>query len=371
MSESRPPKPLPNDPLLVRSSHKGRGTATNVDGRFEPYRHEEQDDGWGVLETEPLPVRTTVGIDSSRTVISRNESPDIPFDQSINPYRGCEHGCVYCYARPTHAYLGLSPGLDFETRLFAKPDAAGLLKKELRAPGYRPSPIALGTNTDPYQPIERRYGITRAVLEVLAECEHPVTIVTKSARVERDLDLLAPMANKNLVQVYISVTTLKNDLARRLEPRASAPARRLEAVRKLSAAGVPVGVMAAPIIPVLTDGELESILEAAHAAGAASAGYTLLRLPYEVKDLFKEWLAVHAPFTAEHVMARIRETRAGKENDPCFGTRMHGQGLYADMIRNRFRLACRRLGLGIRDRLALDTSRFRAPVAEGDQLEMF
>ena len=370
MSDSRFPKFL--DPTPARPpQQKGRGSATNSDGRFEPYRHEADDDGWGTREESEQRLRTTVGVDGAKTIISRNESPDIPFDQSINPYRGCEHGCVYCYARPTHAYLGLSPGLDFESRLFAKPEAAALLRKELRAPGYRPSPIALGTNTDPYHPIERQYRITRAVLEVLAECEHPVTIVTKSARVERDLDLLASMAAKNLAQVYISVTTLKNELARRLEPRASAPGRRLEAIRALRDAGVPVGVMVAPIIPVLTDAEMESILEAASAARASSAGYVLLRLPFEVKDLFKEWLATHAPLSADHVMARIRETRAGRENDSCFGTRMRGQGLYAEMIRNRFRLACRRFGLAFRDRLELDTSRFRPPREAGDQLDMF
>ena len=360
----------PSDPTPARPPRKGRGAASNSDGRFEPYRHEAEDDGWGGLD-EPVPLATTVGVDSARTVISRNDSPDIPFEQSINPYRGCEHGCVYCYSRPSHTYLGLSAGLDFETRLFAKPDAAARLKEELRAPGYKPRVIALGTNTDPYQPIERRHRVTRALLEVLAECDHPVTIVTKSARVERDLDLLGPMAARNLVQVYLSVTTLKNELARRLEPRAAAPARRLEAVRALSAAKVPAGVMVAPVIPVLTDGEMESILEAARAAGATAAGYTLLRLPHEVKDLFKEWLALHAPLAAAHVMARVREARGGRENDPRFGVRMKGEGVYADMIRRRFELACRRLGLNRRDLSALDVSRFRPPAAPGDQLKMF
>ncbi|HEX7044557.1 MAG TPA: PA0069 family radical SAM protein [Burkholderiales bacterium] len=366
-----PEKPGRAAAPLARGAMKGRGAATNADGRFEPYRHEAEDDGWGGFDEPPAAVRTTVGVDSARRVISRNESPDIPFEQSINPYRGCEHGCIYCYARPTHAWLGLSPGLDFETRLYAKPDAAARLIEELRAPGYRPAPIALGTNTDPYQPIERRYRITRAILDVLAGCEHPVTIVTKSVRIERDLDLLAPMAEKRLVQVHISITTLKNDLARRLEPRASAPARRLEAIRRLSAAGVPVGVMTAPVIPVLTDGELESVLEAAREAGASSAGYVLLRLPYEVKDLFKEWLALHAPLAAEHVMARVRDTRAGRENDARFGTRMRGEGVYAEMIRHRFRLACRRLGLEPRASAPLDTSRFRPPRSPSGQLEMF
>ncbi|HEY8554897.1 MAG TPA: PA0069 family radical SAM protein [Burkholderiales bacterium] len=356
--------------LLARSARKGRGAATNADGRFEPYRHVPEDDGWGGFDEPPTAVRTTVGVDTARRVISRNDSPDIPFEQSINPYRGCEHGCIYCYARPTHAWLGLSPGLDFETRLYAKPDAAARLVEELRAPGYRPTPIALGTNTDPYQPIERRYRVTRAILEVLAGCEHPLTIVTKSARIERDLDVLAPMAEKRLVQVHISITTLKNDLARRLEPRASAPARRLEAIRRLAAAGVPVGVMTAPVIPVLTDGELESILEAARGAGATSAGYVLLRLPLEVKDLFKEWLALHAPLAAEHVMTRVRDMRGGRENDSRFGTRMRGEGVYADLIGRRFRLACRRLGLEPRASAPLDTSRFRPPPPNG-QLELF
>lgn len=369
MPESGRLKPPPEG-TPPRPPRKGRGAATNADGRFEPHRHEAEDDGWGGPD-EPTPLATTVGVDSARTVITRNDSPDIPFEQSINPYRGCEHGCVYCYARPSHTYLGLSAGLDFETRLFAKPDAAALLKKELRAPGYKPRVIALGTNTDPYQPVERSHRVTRAVLEVLAEYEHPVTIVTKSARVERDLDLLAPLAAKRLVQVYLSVTTLKSDLARRLEPRAAAPARRLQTVRALSEAGVPAGVLVAPVIPVLTDGEIESILAAAHAAGARAAGYTLLRLPHEVKDLFKEWLAAHAPLTAGHVMARVREARGGKENDPRFGARMKGEGPYADMIGRRFRVACGRLGLSGRNLGELDTTRFHPPAAPGDQLEMF
>src|SRR5690606_20442510 len=339
---------IPPRPPLAR---KGRGAASNAAGRFEPYRHEAEDDGWGAPEEEVPALRTTVHVDAARTIITRNDSPDIPFDRSINPYRGCEHGCVYCYARPSHAYLGLLPGLDFETRLYRKPDAAALLRKELRAPGYRPAPIALGTNTDPYQPIERRERVTRAILEVLAECAHPVTIVTKSARIERDLDLLAPMARRHLVQVYLSVTTLEHELARRLEPRASSPSRRLAAIAALSRAGIPTGVMVAPVIPVLTDGEMEAILAAAREAGASSAGYVLLRLPHEVKDLFKEWLAVHAPLSAERVMARVRETRAGKENDPRFGTRMRGQGVYAQALAQRFRLACRRLGLARRERL--------------------
>lgn len=371
MSRSPPADFPPDRPARAPAARKGRGAASNADGRFEPYRREAEDDGWDAYEEALPPLRTTVGVDRARTIVTRNDSPDIPFDRSINPYRGCEHGCVYCYARPSHAYLGHSPGLDFETRLYAKPDAAALLRQELRAPGYRPSPIALGTNTDPYQPVEKRERVTRAILEVLAECAHPVTIVTKSARIERDLDLLAPMARRNLVHAYVSVTTLDSELARRLEPRASSPPRRLDAVRTLSGAGIPTGVMVAPVIPVLTDGEMEAILEAARDAGASAAGYVLLRLPYEVKDLFKEWLALHAPLAADRVMARVRETRAGKENDARFGTRMRGQGVYAETLAQRFRLACRRLGLARRERLALDTAQFRPPPAAGDQLEIF
>ncbi|BAU47124.1 radical SAM protein [Sulfurifustis variabilis] len=359
---ARPRSSSPPDPAsLARSVRKGRGAASNADGRFEPARHEPEDDGWGGLDEPLVPLATTLGVDSARSVITRNDSPDIPFDRSINPYRGCEHGCIYCYARPSHAYLGLSPGLDFETRLYAKPDAAARLADELRAPGYCPQPIALGTNTDPYQPVERRTGITRAILEVLARCEHPLTIVTKSALIERDLDLLGPMAQKNLVKAFLSVTTLKRDLARRLEPRAAAPERRLEAIARLSQAGIPVGVMVAPVIPVLTDGEIEAILAAAREAGAREAGYILLRLPREVKDLFKEWLALHAPLSAAHVMARLREARGGREYDARFGVRMRGEGEYADLIRARFALACRRLGLDRRKPAALDLSRFRPP----------
>src|SRR5436190_5270020 len=315
---------------------KGRGAASNRPGRSESTEVALEDDGWP-READDGAARpaTTVTEERARSIVSRNDSPDIPFEQSINPYRGCEHGCIYCYARPSHTYLGLSAGLDFESRLFAKPNAAALLTEELRAPGYRPQVIGLGANTDPYQPIERRHRITRSVLEVLAACEHPVVIVTKSARIERDLDVLAPMAQKNLVQVFISITTLKAEIARRLEPRASAPARRLQAVRALSQASVPVGVLVAPIIPVITDGEMESILEVARLHGARAASYTLLRLPHEIKDLFKEWLSVHAPLAADHVMSRIRDTRGGRENDPRFGSRMRGEGVYADVIRRR------------------------------------
>lgn len=348
------------------STRPGRGALSNAEGRFEPYTHEAVDDGWGSADEALPPLKTTVQVDRARTVIVHQRSPDIPFEQSINPYRGCEHGCVYCYARPSHAYLGLSPGLDFETRLFAKPDAARLLAAELRRPGYRATPIAFGTNTDPYQPVERRLGITRALVEVLAACEHPLTIVTKSALVERDLDLLAPMAAKNLVQVFLSVTTLDRALARALEPRAAAPQRRIQTIRTLAQAGVPVGVMAAPMIPALNDSELESILSAGAQAGAHEAGYVLLRLPREVKNLFQEWLGTHMPDRAAHVMSLIRQARGGRENDPNFGSRMSGTGEYAALLRNRFRLACRRLGLNRRS-LALDPTRFRPPRIESSQ----
>ena len=307
--------------------------------------------------------------DASRSVLVRNASPDIPFEQSINPYRGCEHGCIYCYARPSHAYLGLSPGLDFETKIYAKLDAAALLERELARPGYRCQPIALGTNTDVYQPQERRLGITRAILEVLAQCRHPVTIVTKSAAVLRDLDLLAPMATDGLASVAVSVTTLDAGLARTLEPRAAAPHRRLETLRALCKAGVPARVMVAPIIPGLNDHELEAVLEAAAAAGADQASYVLLRLPHELKELFGAWLEAHAPLRAEHVLSLIRQCRGGRLNDPNFGSRMRGQGAYAELIGRRFALARRRLGLE-RPRPPLRTDLFEAPGAGRKQLRL-
>jgi DNA repair photolyase len=300
----------------------------------------------------------------------------VPFSQSINPYRGCEHGCIYCYARPSHAYLNLSPGVDFETKLFAKVNAADLLRSELSKPGYRCELIALGANTDPYQPIEREYRITRSVLEVLAECEHPVGIVTKNAMIERDIDILAPMAQKNLVNVYISVNNLDHELARRLEPRCTAPARRLKAIERLAAAGIPVGVLVAPVIPFLTDHEIEPVLEAAHAAGADSAGYVLMRLPYELKDLFRDWLEVHYPLKAKHVMSRVHQMRGGRDNDPDFGSRMTGNGEFATLLRKRFDIACKRFGFdtGKRHRSPI-TTRFKPPPrgkAGGDtQLALF
>jgi DNA repair photolyase len=302
-------------------------------------------------------------------VIARNQSPDIPFDRSINPYRGCEHGCIYCYARPSHAYLGLSPGLDFETKLFVKHDAAALLERELAAPGYRCAPIALGPNTDPYQPLERRLQITRSVLEVLARCRHPVTIVTKSAAILRDVDLLAPMAADRLAMVFVSVTSLDPELARKLEPRAAAPHRRLQAIEQLSAAGIPVGAMVAPIIPGLTDHQLEAILAAVARAGARHASYVLLRLPYEIKDLFEGWLHAHAPLRAGHVLSLVRACRGGRLNDPAFGRRMRGEGAYAQLIARRFAVARRKHGLEPIDR-TLRTDLFEPPGGDRRQLRL-
>ena len=350
---------------------KGRGAASNPEGRFESTTAESVDDGWEREQEDPTRPPTVVTDEHARSIISRNDSPDVPFEQSINPYRGCEHGCIYCFARPSHSYLNLSPGLDFETKLFAKTNAAELLRTELAKPGYRVSPINLGANTDPYQPIERRYKITRAILEVLAECRHPVTIVTKNALVERDLDLLVPMAQQNLVHVFLSVTSLDNRLAAKLEPRASAPHRRLEAIAALNAAGVPCGVLVAPIIPMLTDRWLEQILERANAAGATVAGYTLLRLPWELKDLVREWLELHFPERAGHVMSLVRQMRGGRDNDPRFGTRMRGEGQFAELIRQRFAIACRRYGLAQTRKLALDCSRFQPPRAPSAQGELF
>lgn len=350
---------------------KRRGAISNPTGRFERFRIEriaEEADVWDRLdpEWEPPPVRTTLTPEVTRTIITRNDSPDIPFDRSINPYKGCEHGCVYCFARPTHAYLGLSPGLDFETRIFTKPDAAKLLRAELGRPGYKCAVMALGSNTDPYQPAERELRITRAILEVLAEHDHPVGIVTKSTLVLRDLDILREMAKKSLASVMISITTLEGDLARRMEPRAAAPGRRLETVRAIAEARVPAGVLASPMIPGLNDTELERILEACARSGATSAGYTLLRLPLEIKDLFAEWLQEHYPSRASHVLSLVRDTRGGRLNDPSFGSRMRGTGAYAGLIRRRFEVACRRLGLN-RSSVALDTTRFRAPRPPSDQ----
>ena len=401
---------------------KGRGAGINPEGRFEKIEREAYDDGWslpaGALdETVPSeggtgnslgdgamgtdvapaldgtapdsrtfasrkrepcsllagapPLKTHVTVEYAKSIISRNDSPDIPFTQSINPYRGCEHGCIYCYARPSHAFVNLSPGVDFETRLFAKVNAAELLRKELAKPGYQCDVISLGANTDPYQPIERQYKITRGILEVLAECENPVGIVTKNALIERDIDILAPMAKKNLATVFISLNNLDHDLARRLEPRCSAPARRLEAMRRLSAAGIPVGVLVAPVIPFLTDHQIEPVLEAAYAAGARSTGYVLMRLPWEVKNLFRNWLETHYPLKAQHVMSRVHQMRGGRDNDPNFGSRMRGNGEFADLLRKRFDIACARIGFNTtRRNRSLNTSRFRRPQLDG-QLALF
>ena len=341
-------------------AYKGRGASSNAVGRFDQFKRTDFDDGWGILDEELPPLRTEVAIDTTRKVITYNESPDIPFDRSINPYRGCEHGCIYCYARPSHAYLGLSPGLDFESRLQAKPDAAEILRNELAKPNYRCAPIALGMNTDAYQPIEREYRITRSILEILAECRHPVPMVTKSSLVERDIDLLAPMAAQGLASVYVTITTLDRSIARRLEPRAAAPERRLETLRRLSEAGIPTGVMVAPVIPALTDSEMEHILESATQAGTRGAGYVLLRLPHELVQLFEDWLRLHYPLKAEHVLSLIRQSRGGKHYDASFHSRMKGEGLFAEMITKRFKLACQRLGLN-KQREPLETSHFRPP----------
>ena len=354
----------PNVPL------QGRGAVGNPAGRFETWTTDAFDDGWTHDEVDPERVRTVVTPERAKSIISHNQSPDIPFDRSLNPYRGCEHGCVYCYARPSHGYLGLSAGLDFETRIFAKVNAASLLRTELGKRGYAPQTIVLGVNTDAYQPAERTHGITRAVLTELLAARHPTGIVTKSALIQRDLDLWRELARHRLASVQVSVTTLDRDLARKLEPRAPTPERRLETIAALAAAGVPVGVMAAPMIPGLNDHELEAILKAAHAAGARQAGYVLLRLPHELKGLFGDWLTHHAPGRKEHVMQLVRGTRDGQENDAQFGSRMRGTGVYADLLQTRFRTAVRRLGMdGPKE--VLDFSQFVAPKPPKPQLDLF
>jgi len=349
---------------------RGRGAVTNPDNRYELHRREAVDDGWH--GDEPAPLRTRVSVDKSRTIISRNQSPDIPFDRSINPYRGCEHGCIYCYARPTHAWLGLSPGLDFESRLFYKPDAAFQLEHELAKPGYWPATIVLGSNTDPYQPIERELRITRSLLEVLRDCRHPVAVTTKSALVLRDLDLLAEMAADGLAAAQISITTLDAGLARRLEPRAASPKRRLAAIAELARAGVPASVLVSPLIPGLTDQDLERVLEAAAQAGATRAGSLLIRLPLEIEDLFTDWLHAHFSERAGKVLSLIRQCRDGKLNDSQFGRRFSGTGPVADLLRQRFELAAGRLGLLRQDAgWELETNRFRAPYRAATQLSLF
>ena len=387
-ARKRPPeKELPSTPADARGAdtydgisellgvaveferRRGRGAQSNASGRYEAMARVVFDDGWQSLEELP-PFKTTVAVDASRKVIARNDSPDIGFDRSINPYRGCEHGCVYCFARPTHAYLGMSPGLDFESRLLVKPEAADLLARELSAPNYQPKVIAIGTNTDPYQPIERRYQVMRRILEVLDRANHPVGIVTKSALVTRDIDILARMAKRNLVKVALSVTTLDAGLARTMEPRAATPTRRLEALRRLSDAGVPTAVMVAPVIPALNDQEIERILDCAAAAGVKEAGYILLRLPLEVRDLFREWLKANYPHREEHVFKLIRDMRGGKDYDAKWGERMKGSGPYAWMIGRRFEMACEKFGLNER-KLTLSTKDFRAPKRNNAQLSLF
>ncbi|MDU9006822.1 PA0069 family radical SAM protein [Sedimentitalea todarodis] len=347
---------------------RGRGALGNASGRYDLAR-EDVHDGWDSGD-EPQVLRTEVTTESPRRIISWNRSPDLPFDRSINPYRGCEHGCVYCFARPTHAYLGLSPGLDFETRLVAKPDAAKVLERELRAKRYRVAPIAIGTNTDPYQPIERDHGIMRACLEVLAAFRHPVAIVTKGALIERDIDILAPMAAQGLARVGISLTTLDAGLSRRMEPRAPAPGRRLQTIARLTGAGIPVRVMTSPIVPGLTDHEVESLLEAGRDAGADAASWIMLRLPMEVSGLWQDWLAAYEPGRAEKIMARLREMHGGKSYEARWGRRMRGEGTYAQMVAQRFAAAARRLGLD-RQTAPLRCDLFRIPRQAGDQLSLF
>jgi len=346
--------------IIGRNTLKGRGALSNPQGRFDRTGLEAVDDGW-YREEAPDSVATSLQPDRAKGVITTNDSPDIGFDYSINPYRGCEHGCIYCYARPSHAYVGLSAGLDFETKLFYKADAGRVLEAELAKPSYVCKPIMLGANTDPYQPVERKLEVTRSILSVLAACRHPVAIVTKGVLVARDIDLLAAMARDRLASVVVSLTTLDPETKRTLEPRAASPQARLKTVRTLADAGVPVGVLVAPIVPAITDHETESILEAAAQAGASMASYVLLRLPYEVKDLFREWLAQHYPQRAQHVMSLVRDARGGRDNDPNFGTRMRGTGPYAELVRARFKIAARRLGLESARARPLDTTLFSKP----------
>lgn len=355
------------DHLIPLQALKGRGAASRLPHRFERDVRDDFDDGWNTLQAEAAeglpPLQTEVRFEDVKSVLSENDSPDIPFDRSLNPYRGCEHGCIYCFARPTHSYLNLSPGLDFETKLIAKRNIAEVLRAELARKSYRPSHLAIGTATDCYQPIERELRLTRSVLEVLREARHPFGIVTKSSAVEQDLDLLAPMAADRLAAVYVTVTTLDGDLARKLEPRAAAPHRRLRTIRTLAEAGVPVGVSVAPQIPFVTE-DMEQVLEAAWDAGARCAFYTVVRLPWEVAPLFKEWLELHYPQRAARIMARIHEMRGGKDYDADFATRMKGSGLWADLIRQRFEKATNRIGFN-RQRIALDLDAFRPPNVGG------
>jgi DNA repair photolyase len=348
---------------------RGRGAALNPSGRFDTYSREVFDDGWASFEELP-PFKTEVQEEKPRTIITRNDSPDISFDRSINPYRGCEHGCIYCFARPSHAYMGLSPGLDFETKLFAKSDAAKLLERELSRPGYQPKTIAIGTNTDPYQPIEKQRRIMHEILEVLEAAGHPVGIVTKSALVTRDIDILSRMASRGLAKVALSITTLDRKLARSMEPRAATPGKRLEALKQLSEAGIPVSVMMAPVIPGLNDHEIERVLDAARGQGALEAGYVLLRMPLEVAPLFKDWLLRHYPDKYRHVLSLIRSMRDGKDYDAEWGKRMRGTGPYAWTIGRRFEIAAKRLGMNLEKR-SLRTDLFRSPAKGGTQLALF
>jgi DNA repair photolyase len=368
-----PPPASPADPTgesaVAADRRKGRGAHSNAAGRYEPLARVVFDDGWQRLDDLPA-FKTSVTVDATRTVITRNDSPDISFDRSINPYRGCEHGCVYCFARPSHAFLGLSPGLDFESKLFVKPEAPRLLERELSASGYQPRTIAIGTNTDPYQPIEREYRVMRGILEVLERCGHPVGIVTKSALILRDLDILARLARRNLVKVALSVTTLDPKLARLMEPRAATPSRRLEALRQLAAAGVPTAVMVAPVIPAINDSEIERILDTAAALGVKGAGYVLLRLPLEVRDIFREWLMANFPDRARHVFKLVRDMRGGKDYDATFGKRMTGSGPIAWMIGRRFEAACEKLGLNA-GMSKLTTEHFSPPHRPAEQLRLF
>lgn len=357
------------DKLRKENRNRGRGATLNPSGRFESVSRHVFDDGWQSLDELPV-FKTHVQAENAKVVITRNESPDLHFDRSINPYRGCEHGCVYCFARPSHAYMGLSPGLDFESSLFAKPNAAKLLEKELSKRGYQPRTIAIGTNTDPYQPIEKQWRVTREILEVLEACNHPVAIVTKSALVTRDIDILARMAEKSLAKVALSVTTLDRTLARSMEPRAATPGLRLKAIRDLSAAGIPVSVMVAPLIPALNDHEMERILDSAQAAGAEEAGFILLRLPREVSPLFRDWLLQHYPDRYRHIMNLIRAMRGGKDYDSEFGKRLRGEGPYAWQIGRRFEIACKKHGLN-ETRKTLSRSHFTPPTEEGAQLNLF
>ncbi|WP_250472841.1 PA0069 family radical SAM protein [Caballeronia sp. GAFFF1] len=378
------PTPDKEFPVAPPSPLKGRGAVSNLQGRYEKDERERVDDGWthetADDEGSP-PLRTQVFEERAKSILTRNNSPDIPFTVSLNPYRGCEHGCIYCFARPTHSYLGLSPGLDFESRIYAKINAGELLERELAKPSYQPDPIALGVNTDAYQPVERDLKLTRRVIEILHDCGHPFGAITKSSLIERDIDLLAPMAERKQFMAAITVTTLDADIARTLEPRAATPSRRLRTIRTLADAGIPVGVSIAPVIPFVTEPDLERVLEACAEAGATTASYIVLRLPWEVAPLFKDWLAAHFPDRADRVMSRVRDMRGGKDYDSDFATRMKGEGLWADMLKQRFRQATKRLGLNLRNRGILDMSEFQrpasakaqraAPPATGGQLNLF